>query len=124
MVDRAPLTSNLIPRKGTAAQDMSAVVEPQPQISATREPLSSGEGATVPEPASPPPTNVAMAAPVEPYDDPIAPRPQAPFRRSLTYRPTVETHNRLRDLSHRTGHSIQDLIDEALNRFLNGHKRR
>jgi hypothetical protein len=39
----------------------------------------------------------------------------------MTYRPTVDDHDWLKDLSYRTRRSVQDLLDEAVKRLREDH---
>ena len=102
MAERSPtLAHTMIPRKGTAAfepVDPAAELQPTPQA----------------ETPAPPPALVTARPKLEPI-------PPPPPRTSLTYRPTVEMHEWLKEFKHGTRRSIQDLIDEALKRFREDH---
>ena len=110
MPERAPiLGSNMIPRKGTAAFEPA---DPTPEPTSLR----------ASAPASTPVALVAAApttpVPARPQLEPV---PPPPLRRSMTYRPTVDDHEWLKDFSHRTRRSVQDLLDEAVKRLREDH---
>lgn len=68
---------------------------------------------TAPEPpAAPAPAPVATARPTPP------PSPTPEPRTAMTYRPTVNNHERLRKVSFTTRRSMQELVDEAVTEWL------
>jgi hypothetical protein len=101
MAERAPILGpNMIPRKGTAAfEPIESAPPPAP------------ESAPQPTPAAVPSLQAVHAR------RQIEPVPPPPLRRSMTYRPTVDDHDWLKDLSYRTRRSVQDLLDEAVKRL-------
>jgi hypothetical protein len=73
--------------------------------------IPKGQGA-VPEVISPVPTATPL---------PLVPTPTAPAsvpRTAMTYRPTIATHEKLRLLSFNTRRSMQELVDEAVEVWL------
>lgn len=94
-------------------------------LGSTIAPAGSG---SVPEAApamvsSPPPAAPHAPTAVTPVPTPIA-RPASPpssspeLRTAMTYRPTVQNHERLRTHSFVTRRSMQDLVDEAVTEWL------